>query len=139
MKPMAPGSTFHHINFRSTILVSYLLSLQSFTFCSINQTYKNITLPLSISIRSHFENNREGINNPFIALGASWCLFVQIFGGLCVVSYWIDTLILKTEGNTYNTLLHHPFLLKEKTNASSRGSRKNFWRCCQGDLRQAET
>ena len=37
---------------------------------------------LSISIRSHFANNREGIDNPFIALGASWCLFVQVFGGL---------------------------------------------------------
>ena len=55
---------------------------------------------LSISIRSHFANNREGIDNPFIALGASWCLFVQVFGDLCVVSYWIDTLVLKTEGNT---------------------------------------
>src|SRR3990170_4288769 len=77
---------------------------------------------LSISIRSHFANNREGIDNPFIALSASWCLFVQVFGGLCVVSYWIDTLVLKTEGNTYSTLLHHPFLFKGKTNASSRGS-----------------
>ena len=51
---------------------------------------------LSISIRSHFGNNREGIDNPFITLGASWCLFVQVFGVLCVVSYWIDTLVLKS-------------------------------------------
>ena len=50
---------------------------------------------LSISIRSHFANNREGIDNPFVALGASWCLFVQVFGGLRIVSYWIDTLVLK--------------------------------------------
>ena len=28
-------------------------------------------------------------------------------------SYWIDTLILKTEGNTYAALLHHPFLFGE--------------------------
>ena len=41
---------------------------------------------LSISIRSHFANNREGIDNPFVALGAS-CLFVQVFDGLRVVSY----------------------------------------------------
>ena len=40
--------------------------------------------------------------------------FVQVFGDLCVVSYWIDTLVLKTEGNTYATLLHHPFLFKGK-------------------------
>src|SRR5215216_5821917 len=41
---------------------------------------------LSISIRSHFADNREGIDNPFIALGASWCLFVQVFSDLCVIS-----------------------------------------------------
>ena len=29
-------------------------------------------------------------------------------------------------------MVHHPFLFKEKTNACSRGSKKNFWRCCQG-------
>ena len=51
---------------------------------------------LSIYIRSHFANNREGIDNPFIALGANWCSFVQVFGGLRVVSYWIDTLVLKS-------------------------------------------
>src|SRR4051812_29547392 len=62
-----PGSIFHHISFRSTILVSYLLPLQSFTFRSINP--KILLYPLSISIRFHFANNREGIDNPFIALG----------------------------------------------------------------------
>src|SRR5215216_1065218 len=114
---MAPGSTFHHKSFRSTIL-------QSFTFQSINQKYQKYLLyRLSISIRSHFANNHEGIDNPFIALDASWCLFVQVFGDLRVVSYCIDTLVLKTEGNTYSTLLHHPFLFKGKTNASSRSSR----------------
>ena len=39
---------------------------------------------------------------------------MQVLGGLCVISYWIDTLVLKTEGNTYATLLHHPFLFKGK-------------------------
>ena len=43
-----PGSIFHHISFRSTIL-------QSFTFRSINQKYQKYLLyRLSISIRSHF-------------------------------------------------------------------------------------
>ena len=41
-------------------------------------------------------------------------LFVQVLGDLRIVSYWIDTLVLKTEGNTYATLLHHPFLFKGK-------------------------
>src|SRR3989337_331684 len=31
-----------------------------------------------------------------------------------------------------STLLHHPFLFKGKINASSRSSRKNFWRRCRG-------
>mgnify|MGYP005823631367 CR=1 FL=1 len=43
---------------------------------------KTLLYRLSISIRFHFANNREGIDNPFIALGASWCLFLQLFGGL---------------------------------------------------------
>src|SRR3989337_944695 len=48
---------------------------------------KTLLYRLSIYIRSHFANNREGINNPFIVLGASWCLFVHVFGGLRVVFY----------------------------------------------------
>ena len=90
---------------------------------------------LSIYIRSHFAKKLEGIDNPFIVLGANWCLFVQVFGGLCVVSYWIDTFVLKTEGNTYSTLMHHPFLFKGKTNASSRGTRKNFGCRCRRGMR----
>ena len=83
---------------------------------------KTLLYRLSISIRSHFANNREGIDNPFVALVASWCLFVQVFDGLsrCLLLDWY--LGHKTEGNTYATLLYHPFLLKGKTNASSRGS-----------------
>ena len=42
---------------------------------------------------------------------------------LCVASYWIDTLVRKTEGNTYATLLHHPFLFKGKPTLCSRGGR----------------
>ena len=38
-----------------------------------------------------------------------------------------------------STLLHHPFLVKGKTNASSRSSWKNFWRRCRGDLSQVKT
>ena len=55
----------------------------------------------------------KGLTTPLSRWVQGWCLFVQVFGGLCVVSYWIDTLVLKTEGNTYATLLHHPFLFEE--------------------------
>ena len=64
-----------------------------------------------------FVSDCEGIDNPFIALVARFlfvCVGVWDLGG---ASYWIDTLVLKTEGNTYATLLHHPFLFKGKTNA----------------------
>ena len=123
MKPMAPGSIFHHISFRS-IIPSFLFTFFSIFYFPFHKPKipKILLYCLSIYIRSHFANNREGIDKPFIVLGASWCLFVLVFGGLCIVSYWIDTLVLKTEGYTYSALLHHPFLFKGKTNASSRCS-----------------
>src|SRR3954464_8154630 len=42
----------------------------------------------------------------------------------------------RTEGNTYATLLHHPFLFKGKPTQCSRGSKKDFWRRCRGGLRK---
>src|SRR4051812_34409578 len=38
----------------------------------------------------------------------------------------------KTEGNTYATLPHHPFLFRGKPTQCSRGSKKDFWRRCRG-------
>ena len=57
---------------------------------------------------------------------------------LRVASYWIDTLVLKSEGNTYATLLHHPFLFKGKPTQCSRGSKKDFWRRCRGGLHKSQ-
>ena len=83
MTPMAPGSIFHHISFRSTIL-------QSFTFRFINQNPKIITLSfvyfrLSLSDLT-FASNREAIDNPFITLGANCLIVCEVFGDLCVDS-----------------------------------------------------
>ena len=39
-KPVVPRSIFHHISFRSTILVSYLFYFAIFTFQSIKQKYQ---------------------------------------------------------------------------------------------------
>ena len=44
----------------------------------------------------------------------------------------------KTEGNTYATLLHHPFLFKGKPTQCSRGSKKDFWCRCRGGLRKSQ-
>ena len=57
-------------------------------------------------------SDHVGIDNPY-RIG---CEDLFVFVGArdsCVASYWIDTLVL-TEGNTYATLLHHPFLFKGK-------------------------
>ena len=45
----------------------------------------------------------------------------------------------QTEGNTYLYFAASPFPLQGKTNACSRGSKKDFWRRCRGDLRQVKT
>ena len=45
----------------------------------------------------------------------------------------------KTEGNTYATFLHHPFLFKGKPTQCSRGSKKDFWRRCRGVYAQVKT
>ena len=131
---MAPRSIFYHISFRSTIL-------QSFTFRSINQKYQKYLLyRLAISIRSHFCKWTWRDWQPLYRVGCKFVwLFVQVFSDLCIVSYWIDTLVLKLREILISTLLHHPFLFKGKTNASSRSSRKNFWRRRRGDLHQVKT
>ena len=41
-----------------------------------------------------FASDHVGIDNPFIALGASCLIVCAGIGDLCVVSYWIDTLVL---------------------------------------------
>ena len=45
----------------------------------------------------------------------------------------------KTEGNTYATLLHHPFLFKGKPTQCTRGSKKDFWSRCRGVYAQVKT
>ena len=72
---------------------------------------------LSISIRSHFVNNCEGIDNPLSRwVRGSW-LFMQVLGDLRVVSYWIDTLVLKNWGKYLRYFTASPFPLQGKTNA----------------------
>ena len=137
---MAHGSTFHHISFRSTILVSYLLHLESFTFRSINQKYQKYYFTVYPSLSDlTLQITMKGLTTPL----SRW---VQV--GVCLCRYSVACAFsptglipwfTKDEGNTFSTLLHHPFIFKGKTNPSSRNSRKNFWRRCRGDLRQVKT
>ena len=98
-QPMALGSLFHyiefllhHTSFRSTIL-------QSFTFRSINQKYQKYLLYLLFSLFSLYEISllqvtMKGLTTPLSRWVQVCWLFVQVFGDLCVISYWIDTLVL---------------------------------------------
>ena len=69
---MAPGSILHHISFPSTCqFLSPLHYFAIFYFPFHKPKIPKILLyRLSIYIRYHFANNHEGIDNPFIALGA---------------------------------------------------------------------
>ena len=51
---------------------------------------------------------------------------------LCVVSYWIDTLVLKNRGKylRYFTVSSSP--LRGKPTQCLRGNKKNFWHHCRG-------
>ena len=120
MKPIAPGSIFHHINLPT---LSYFL-LPFILLCIFISLYHKNTKNIILSYLSYLTlvSDREGIDNPFIALVASSYRFVQV-RGTCV---WSPTGLIpwfsKTEGNTYATLLHHPFLFKGKPTQCSRGS-----------------
>ena len=140
---MAPGSIFHHISFRSTILFSNLLFLESFTFRSINEKPKNIyfifCLVLSIFIRSHFCKWPWRDWQPLYRVGC------KLFDCLCRYWWFVRCLLLDwylgslTKGDTYLYFAASPFPRQGKNNASSRSSRENCWRCCRGDLRQVKT
>ena len=70
--------------------------MQSFSFQSINQKYQKIYFIVYLSLSDlTFASNLEGIDNPFITLGGSCLIVCAGIGDLCVVSYWIDTLVLK--------------------------------------------
>ena len=129
MKPMAPGSIFHHISFYFPLYKFPIYYFATFYFPIYKPKIpKMFTLPfvyfhLSL-LDLTFASNREGIDNPFIALGASYLIVCAGIGDLCGVSYWIDTLVLKLREILISTLLHHPFLFKGKTSASSRISKQ---------------
>ena len=103
LTPMAPGSRFHHISslfhhissifphtsFRSTIF-------QSFTFRSINQKYQKyyFTIYPSISYLT-LQITVKGLTtllSHWMQVGVCLCRYSV---SCCVVSYWIDTLVLK--------------------------------------------
>ena len=64
-----------------------------------------------------FASDREGIDNPFIALVARFLFVCVVARDLSVASYWIDTLVLKNWGKYLRYFTASPFPLQGKTNA----------------------
>ena len=89
----------------------YLLSL---LFSLYHKNAKNIILS-SLSDLT-LVSDREGIGNPFIALVARF-LFVCVGAwDSSVISYWIDTLVLKNRGKYLRYFTAPPFPVQGKTN-----------------------
>ena len=55
---------------------------------------------------------------PLHSVGCKLFVFVQV---LVTILHWIDTLVLKTEGNTYRRCATTPFPLRGNTNARLQG------------------
>ena len=86
---MAPRSIFYHISFPSTFICIFYFPIYIIKY----QKYIYLII-LSLSDLT-FASGHEGIDNPFITLVARF-LFVCVGArNLSVVSYWIDTLVLK--------------------------------------------
>ena len=62
-------------------------------------------------------SDREGIDNPFIALVARFLFVCVGTRDSRVASYWIDTLVLKNGGKYLRFFAAPPFPLQGKTNA----------------------
>ena len=119
VKPMAPGSIFHHINLPLFPLPFILQSLLSIYIIKIP---KILILLLSSLSDLTLASGREGIDNPFIVLVARFLFVCVGTSDLHVVSYWIDTLVLKIWEKYLRYFAASPFPLQGKTNACSRGS-----------------
>ena len=117
---MAPWSILHHISFPSTSYFCRRL------FCNLYFPTYTTKIPKIFMLSSlsdlTFVSDREGIDNPFIALVARFlfvCVGTRDFWG---ASYWIDNLVLKNWGKYLHYFAASPFPLQGKTNACSRGS-----------------
>ena len=100
---MAPGSILN-------ISIYIYLILPLLFVVLLNQKYQKYQLS-SLSDLT-FVSVRKGIDNPLSRWLRSSYLFVQVRG----TRAWSPTGLIpwfsKTEGNTYATMLHHPFLFE---------------------------
>ena len=120
VKPMAPGSIFYHISFQHLVISFAFYLCFYFTLHLYHKNTKNIVLSY-LSDRT-LVSDREGIDNPFIALVARIYLFCVGARDSCVASYWIDTLVLKNWGKYLRYCATSSLPLRGKPTQWSRGS-----------------
>ena len=84
------GPRVHLLSYKFPI---YFTLPFTFHFASIYQKYQKYYLSSLSDLP--VVSDREGIDNPFIALVARFLFVCAGTRDLCVVSYWIDTLVLK--------------------------------------------
>ena len=90
-----PRVYLHHINLPILSYFLCFLFLLLFYFASLSQKYqKYLFILLSLSDLT-LVSDREGIDNPFIALVARFLFVCVGTRDLRVAPYWIDTLVLK--------------------------------------------
>ena len=131
---MAPGSISSHIFFRSTFIC---------IFSFLHLYYKIPKIYLSyhtISIRSYFRKWPWRDWPPLCRVGCEFFVCLCRFVGL-VRSLLLDWYLGSQKLGEILTLLllHHPFLFKGKPTQCSRGSKKDFWCRCRGDVLQVKT
>ena len=133
---MAPVSTLHHFIFPSTSHFYHRL------FCNLYFPIYTTKIPkifilLSLSDLT-FSSGREGIDNPFIALVARF-LFVCVGMRNLKCSLLLDWYLGSQNWGKY--LRYYCCITlssSRKTNASSRHSKKDFWRRYRGGLRSSQ-
>ena len=120
VKPMAPGSI---------LIISISITLILLCFFTLHLYIKNTKDILSI--RSHSRKWQWRAWQPLIALVASSYRFVQVRGTWAWPPTGLIPWFSKTEGNTYATLLHHPFLFGENQRSAQEvaGNRRRGTRC----------
>ena len=106
-----PRVYLYHINLLLLSYFLYFFTLPLFYFASLSQNTKNIILSYLSDLT--LVSNREGIDNPLSRWLRGVICFVQVCGSSEEPPTGLIPWFSKTEGNTYTTLLHHPFLFGE--------------------------
>ena len=112
---MPPGSILN-------ISIYNLLYFSVFTFCSCIQKYQKYQTILSI--RSHSRKWPWRDWQPLIALAARFLFVCAGARDSCVVSYWIDTLVLKNWGKYLRYCAASPFPLRGNTTQAREVARR---------------